>query len=373
MNKIQMILIFLLIFISVIMWIVSVQQYDTMMSSMMMITFYNPTSLLLFTAIWTAGMAAMMFPAIAPMVLLYDRLIKSNNSNNAASGIGEGKSSSSLIVGKEEEEEEEEEEERQGIKKSASSLLSSLSWSAYPFKMVLFVGSYLVVWALIGIAILIGWSILMNYFFFMETFFSTKEQQHLDVAFGVLLIISGLYQFSSLKTKCLGYCESPMSFFMRRWRNGMVGAVKMGTYHGLYCLGCCWPYFLLMVALGWMNLLSMALFAAIIIAEKVWIRGGRWVARSVGAGFIILGVLVFLGIIEPSSDGMEEAEEEEEEEEEEEASKENTATDEEDTGMNMMDMNMGSNKGGGGGDDDDNDMQMNMDVKDNDDMGMKMK
>jgi predicted metal-binding membrane protein len=372
MNKIQMILIFLLIFISVIMWIVSVQQYDTMMSSMMMITFYNPTSLLLFTAIWTAGMAAMMFPAIAPMVLLYDRLIKSNNSNNAASGIGEGKSSSSLIVGKEEEEEEEE-EERQGIKKSASSLLSSLSWSAYPFKMVLFVGSYLVVWALIGIAILIGWSILMNYFFFMETFFSTKEQQHLDVAFGVLLIISGLYQFSSLKTKCLGYCESPMSFFMRRWRNGMVGAVKMGTYHGLYCLGCCWPYFLLMVALGWMNLLSMALFAAIIIAEKVWIRGGRWVARSVGAGFIILGVLVFLGIIEPSSDGMEEAEEEEEEEEEEEASKENTATDEEDTGMNMMDMNMGSNKGGGGGDDDDNDMQMNMDVKDNDDMGMKMK
>jgi predicted metal-binding membrane protein len=371
MNKIQMILIFLLIFISVIMWIVSVQQYDTMMSSMMMITFYNPTSLLLFTAIWTAGMAAMMFPAIAPMVLLYDRLIKSNNSNNAASGIGEGKSSSSLIVGKEEEEEEEE-EERQGIKKSASSLLSSLSWSAYPFKMVLFVGSYLVVWALIGIAILIGWSILMNYFFFMETFFSTKEQQHLDVAFGVLLIISGLYQFSSLKTKCLGYCESPMSFFMRRWRNGMVGAVKMGTYHGLYCLGCCWPYFLLMVALGWMNLLSMALFAAIIIAEKVWIRGGRWVARSVGAGFIILGVLVFLGIIEPSSDGMEEAEEEEEEEEEE-ASKENTATDEEDTGMNMMDMNMGSNKGGGGGDDDDNDMQMNMDVKDNDDMGMKMK
>ena len=41
----------------------------------------------------------------------------------------------------------------------------------------------------------------------------------------------------------------------------MVGAVKMGAYHGLYCLGCCWPYFLLMVALGWMNLLWMGLFA----------------------------------------------------------------------------------------------------------------
>ena len=51
-----------------------------MMSTMMM--FYNPTSLSLFTVIWTAGMAAMMFPAISPMVLLYDRLIKTNNNTS---------------------------------------------------------------------------------------------------------------------------------------------------------------------------------------------------------------------------------------------------------------------------------------------------
>ena len=49
-----------------------------------------------------------------------------------------------------------------------------------------------------GIAILIGRSIPMNYFF-MESSINTKEQ--LDRAFGVLLIISGLYQFSRLKTK----------------------------------------------------------------------------------------------------------------------------------------------------------------------------
>jgi predicted metal-binding membrane protein len=55
---------------------------------------------------------------------------------------------------------------------------------------------------------------------------------------------------------------------MRRWKSGTIGAVKMGTYHGLYCLGCCWPYFLLMVALGWMNLLWMGLFAGIIFGEK---------------------------------------------------------------------------------------------------------
>jgi predicted metal-binding membrane protein len=79
MNRIQIILVSALISISVITWLVSSQQYDTMMSAMMM--FHNPAALSLFTVIWTAGMAAMMFPAISPMVLLYDRIIK-NKSNN---------------------------------------------------------------------------------------------------------------------------------------------------------------------------------------------------------------------------------------------------------------------------------------------------
>ena len=49
----------------------------------------NPEALSLFTVIWTAGMAAMMFPAISPMVLLYDRMIK-NKSNNEASSSKKG-------------------------------------------------------------------------------------------------------------------------------------------------------------------------------------------------------------------------------------------------------------------------------------------
>ena len=109
----------------------------------------------------------------------------------------------------------------------------------------------LLVWAITGIAILVGWSIPMNYL--LAEPFTNNAQSLVDIIFGVLLVISGLYQFSPLKTKCLGYCESPISFFMRRWRSGTVGAMKMGVYHGLYCLGCCWPYFLLMVALGWME------------------------------------------------------------------------------------------------------------------------
>jgi predicted metal-binding membrane protein len=270
------------------MWLVSIQQYDTMMSTMMM--FYNPIALSIFTLIWITGMAAMMFPAISPMVLLYDRLIKSDNNSRVNRRVKEGKSS--LIVSKEKEKEEEKEE----VKKS-SSLLAFLRWPSYSLKIILFVGSYLAVWAFTGIALLIAWSVPMNYIFMgMNSSLLSKEQ--LDLVFGILLIISGLYQFSPLKTKCLGYCESPMSFFMRRWRSGTIGAAKMGTYHGLYCLGCCWPYFLLMIALGWMNLFWMALFAAVIFGEKIWLRGGIWVARSAGISFMIVGVLAILGLIE---------------------------------------------------------------------------
>ena len=266
------------------MWLVSVQQYDTMMSTMMM--FYNPIALSIFTLIWITGMAAMMFPAISPMVLLYDRLIKSDNNSRVNRRVKEGKSS--LIVSKEKEKEE--------VKKS-SSLLAFLRWPSYSLKIILFVGSYLAIWAFTGIALLIAWSVPMNYIFMgMNSSLLSKEQ--LDLVFGILLIISGLYQFSPLKTKCLGYCESPMSFFMRRWRSGTIGAAKMGTYHGLYCLGCCWPYFLLMIALGWMNLFWMALFAAVIFGEKIWLRGGIWVARSAGISFMIVGVLAILGLIE---------------------------------------------------------------------------
>ena len=87
---------------------------------------------------------------------------------------------------------------------------------------------------------------------------------------------------------------------MRRWRRGTVGAMKMGTYHGLYCLGCCWPYFLLMVALGWMNLLWMGLFAGIIFGEKVWSRG-IWIARIAGIGLVIVGITTSLGLTTVSS------------------------------------------------------------------------
>ncbi|MGH9922360.1 MAG: DUF2182 domain-containing protein [Nitrososphaerales archaeon] len=236
MNKLQKTLLISLVSVSAVTWFVSKDQPDMMVAMMT----YNPTAISLFVLSWTAGMAAMMFPAISPMVLLYNKLIKGNN--------GE-----------------------------------TVSVPSHSFRMLLFVGCYLAVWALTGLALLLMWSIPMNAFL-MEV--GRNESQ---LVYGVLLIIAGAYQFSPLKRKCLGYCESPTSFFMRRWKSGTTGAVKMGTYHGLYCLGCCWPYFLLMVALGLMNLLWMGIFAGIIFGEKVWSRG-ILISKAVGIGFIIWGL-----------------------------------------------------------------------------------
>ena len=77
----------------------------------------------------------------------------------------------------------------------------------------------------------------------------------------------------------------------------------MGTYHGLYCLGCCWPYFLLMVTLGWMNIAWMSLFAGIIFGEKIWSKG-IWISRFTGIAFAIVGILNILEIITLYNDTM---------------------------------------------------------------------
>ena len=258
MDKTQKVIVASLIGTSAIAWIASIQQPDMMVA----MSSYNPLAISLFTASWTAGMAAMMFPAITPMVLLYNRFVASK---------GNKQDSQSSVTIQEE------------SKPSPSSIHS--------LKVILFIGSYLVVWALTGIALLLGWSVVMN-----NTLMTGGNAQLIANIYGALLIIAGAYQFTPLKRTCIGYCESPISFFMRRWRGGTSGAVKMGLYHGMYCLGCCWAYFLLMVALGWMNLLWMGLFAGIIFGEKIWSRG-IWVARAAGIGLAIVGILVIAGML----------------------------------------------------------------------------
>ena len=266
MDKVPKAVVISLIATSALAWIASINQPDMMVA----MTTYNPFSISLFTASWTAGMAAMMFPAITPMVLLYNRLVTSKQNNRS--------SQSSVTIQEEEE-----------AAKENSKVMSSRSFPS--LRIILFIGSYLFVWALTGIALLLGWSVVMN-----NTIMTADSASLVQYLYGSLLIVAGVYQFTPLKRICIGYCESPMSFFMRRWREGTSGAANMGLYHGLYCLGCCWAYFLLMVALGWMNLLWMGLFAGIIFGEKMWSRG-IWVARAAGIGLAVIGILVSAGML----------------------------------------------------------------------------
>ena len=283
MERVKKIILISITSIAAISWIVSKDQPD-MMTAMMN---YEPVAISLFTISWTIGMAAMMFPAITPMVLLYNRLIKNNDGNRGNTpSKGINQSQTSIFVERDNDDNNDKTAKIEN-RTTLSSLLSNLTNSA---NTTIFIGSYLLVWAVTGIVLLLAWSIPVNYFFMH---FKTSQ---LQIVYGIVLIVSGVYQFSSLKTKCIGYCESPLSFFMRRWKSGTSGAVKMGVYHGLYCLGCCWPYFLLMVSLGWMNLLWMALFAGIIFGEKIWSKG-IWIARSTGIGLAIVGILATFGLI----------------------------------------------------------------------------
>ena len=59
-----------------------------------------------------------------------------------------------------------------------------------------------------------------------------------------------------------------------------------------------------MVALGWMNFFWMGLFACIVFAERIWTRGGLWISRVAGIGFIILGIISLTGAISLPSDSM---------------------------------------------------------------------
>lgn len=110
---------------------------------------------------------------------------------------------------------------------------------------------------------------------------------------GVLLIAAGLYQLSPLKHACLSRCRTPPGFILGSWREGYVGAFRMGIDHGLYCLGCCWLLFVVLFPLGLMNLAAMAAVTLLIFAEKT-LPGGPWIGRAAGLGLTGWGLLTLL-------------------------------------------------------------------------------
>ena len=105
------------------------------------------------------------------------------------------------------------------------------------------------------------------------------------------LLWAGLYQFSSLKYRCLEKCRSPVTFVMSHWRGRAERrqALRLGAHHGVFCLGCCWSLMLLMFAVGVGNIGWMLVLAVVTAAEKnaAW---GKALSRPLGVLLVLAGI-----------------------------------------------------------------------------------
>ncbi|MEX2193857.1 MAG: DUF2182 domain-containing protein [Thermoleophilaceae bacterium] len=192
-----------------------------------------------FVLAWAAMMAAMMLPAVLPVVRLYGRA--------AAKGRA----------------------------------------APLPF----FVGGYLAVWIAVALPGYFAWRAL-------EMPLAEGHAWAGRVA-GATLLAAALWQVTPLKSVCLRHCRSPLGFFLRfggRIRRP-AGALRMGAAHGAFCFGCCWALFAVLVALGTMNLLWMVLFTALIVLEKLAPRGEQIAV----AGAIVLALLGTVLLSDPST------------------------------------------------------------------------
>ncbi len=193
--------------------------------------------LLDFTAMfvmWSVMMVAMMLPSATPMILLYEQINRKRES--------QGKTRNPIA---------------------------------------LFIGGYLLVW--IGFSVL---ATLMNWALHSGGLLNSMMGRVTPGVAGISLLAAGTYQWTTLKYACLTHCRSPVGFLMSHWHEGRWGAVRMGTQHGLYCLGCCWLLMVLLFVLGVMNLLWIAVLTVFVFAEKVVPRG-HLLGRI--AGLVMIG------------------------------------------------------------------------------------
>jgi predicted metal-binding membrane protein len=179
----------------------------------------DPGALGFYVTAWVVMMAAMMFPSIWPMVLMYAR-------------IQEGK-------------------REKGREAPAGAT-------------AVFVGGYLVTWTLAG---LVGYSILeAGRALDIEALSWDRAGPYVA---GAVIVAAAIYQLTPLKDACLTKCRNPFMFLLEAWRPGRLGALRMGVEHGGWCVGCCWALMAALFALGVMSVGWMVFVAALIATEKL--------------------------------------------------------------------------------------------------------
>jgi len=194
--------------------------------------------LVAYLGMWTAMMAAMMLPAAAPMILVFGALSRTRRERGDA-----------FVP----------------------------TW--------VFVAGYLAVWVGFGA---VAWAMGDLGEAIARAYPQVRDLGPRVAA--TAMIAAGLYQLTPLKRHCLAHCRSPLSFLAHHWRPGLGGAWRMGLDHGVYCVGCCWALFALLVLVGLASVPWMGLITLIVCAEKL-LPHGRPVTLSVAGLLVALGLL----------------------------------------------------------------------------------
>ncbi len=199
-----------------------------------------------FLGVWVVMMAAMMFPSLAPTVVLYARMTRDR------------------------------------------------------IAPLLFTSGYLVIWGAAGAAAFaLSWA---------AGDVLAWDRAGRWIAGGTLLA-AAVYELTPLKDLCLSKCRSPLGFLLGAWREGRAGALQMGAKHAGWCVGCCWALMASLFALGVMSIAWMAAVAALIAVEKLlpWRRVATYGTAGI---LLALGLLLLVApdavpaLSEPAGDGM---------------------------------------------------------------------
>jgi predicted metal-binding membrane protein len=128
----------------------------------------------------------------------------------------------------------------------------------------MFVGSYLAIWTLVGVAVYVVY------------------RPHGSFAAGAVAIAAGLYEFTPLK---------------QRFRQRCQESVRSGFEFGLYCVGSSIGLMLMLVALGVMSITWMSVIAVLVLAQKL-LPAKPAVDVPLALTIVALGMLIILA---PSS------------------------------------------------------------------------
>src|SRR5574337_358682 len=152
---------------------------------------------------------------------------------------------------------------------------------------VIFVAAYLALWSATGIPAFLAWSHLNAPLAHADPWVGRLA--------GAVAVAAGLYQLTLLKATCLRHCHAPTSLPLPEGTHldGLARALRAGARYGMFCLGSCWMLFVLLIAFGTMQLAWMLALTVVIWLEKVTPVGDR-LTRVTAAMLVALGVVLLV-------------------------------------------------------------------------------